>query len=337
MIVRWNTLLRRGASAIAVTLGVTFGSPSYADNIDADLARGFDFRSILYRPCYGLETCTVGTLEIIPQARLSEEDPWDVAELYWDPIDGLGVLGGGQDDEIDFNERIIIRSTEPIDLEKVWLTDLFIGEIKRYWGYQGDLRREVDYESARIQLDPEQPSFEEHEVSGVVILPPDPFNEAIDGGIFIEPGDIHDRLIIDGPRALLLVFDPVFNGTRTIVGTFLLDQIDAGKLNLFADGDILEFDLREIFGETEVVELFDPAHNAGKMAGILDQTERLLGLRFAAEVRRGVGDIPNGEVVTEFLEPQSVYELVFFAPAGTSNDFSIGGLRIAEEDVANVE
>ncbi|MEM9429985.1 MAG: hypothetical protein AAGA32_10860, partial [Pseudomonadota bacterium] len=66
----------------------------------------------------------------------------------------------------------------------------------------------------------------------------------------------------------------------------------------------------------------------------LEDTDRLLGLGNAAATRRGIGDIPNGEVMLEFLEDRGISQMTFYAPAGTSNDFSIGGLVTGDVDLA---
>ncbi|MEM9430504.1 MAG: hypothetical protein AAGA32_13535, partial [Pseudomonadota bacterium] len=299
-----------GSVVLTATPGSVFAQD---DDIDRDLREGVDFRSILFRPCYGEAICTVGPLTLIAETRLSQDDPWSRGRLYWDPVDGIGVLGGGQDDEIDFNERIILRTSRPLALEKIWFTDLFVGEIKRYLGYSGALRRDIDFEAARVTFDAPVESFEEIEVTGLLILPPQPFNEKVDGGIFAEPGDIHNRLIIDGPEAILLVPEIIGAASR---GRYRIDDIEPGKLNLFADGDLLDYDLRDVFGETETVDLYQiGAHNARQMARILEDTDRLLGLGNAAATRRGIGDIPNGEVMLEFLEDRGISQMTFYAPA----------------------
>ena len=48
--------------------------------------------------------------------RLNDVDEMEEALLWWDALDGLGIRGGGQDDEIDFDERLVITFDTVIGL-----------------------------------------------------------------------------------------------------------------------------------------------------------------------------------------------------------------------------
>lgn len=47
--------------------------------------------------------------------------------LWWDPVDGIGIRGG-EEDEIDENEMLIIEFANTIGLSHVFLSDLFAAE-----------------------------------------------------------------------------------------------------------------------------------------------------------------------------------------------------------------
>lgn len=317
----------RGLIVLALA---TMGSVAQAAELDQDLANGVDFRDLAYRVCLQAEECSVEGMTIRAETRRTDTSPWEPGLLYWDPIDGLGVLGGGQDDEIDFNERIVVRRSEPLAIKKVWLTDLFSGEITHYRGLEPALTSDIDFEAGRIAIPAGTGDQREVELRGVIDLPESPFNEAIDGAIFIEPGDLHYRLLIAESEALLSI--PLLDRDGQIdQRTVRLNDIEPGKLNLFSDGEELVYDLDDVFARNEIIELFPIGqHNATAMARIVNQTDRLSRLNSDAVVRRDVGDIPNGEVGAVFEVAEKTSELVFYAPAGTSNDFSVAGLVLAE-------
>jgi hypothetical protein len=303
---------------------------SSAADLDTELSEGIDFRDLAFRACFQSDECEVNGVKVRAETRRSENAPWEPALIYWDPIDGLGVLGGGQDDEIDFNERILIQTPKPLAISKVWLTDLFSGEITHYRGLNPAVPRDVDYEAGRILFTADASDALEIELRGLQDLPETPFNELVDGAVFIEAGDLHYRLLIEDGSALLsfpLIDEDGERGQRVVK----LNTIESGKLNLFSDGDELDYDLDDVFGEDEVIELFPIGeHNAKAMASIVNETDRLSNMSSAARVRRDVGDIENGEVAVQLLVVAETNEMIFYAPAGTSNDFSVAGLVIAK-------
>ena len=50
------------------------------------------------------------------------------ALLWWDPVDGIGIRGGNQNDEIDENETLLIQFSQTIGLSHVFFSDFFAGE-----------------------------------------------------------------------------------------------------------------------------------------------------------------------------------------------------------------
>ncbi len=51
----------------------------------------------------------------------------DGKQLYLDGRDGLGILGGSQEDEIDGNEMLSIEFDDGFLLSETWITNLFDG------------------------------------------------------------------------------------------------------------------------------------------------------------------------------------------------------------------
>ena len=113
-----------------------------------------------YQRCFELPECDLGDVIVKAQIRQDSQADWTAGLLYWDPIDGFGVLGCGQDDEIDFNERIVVTFNTLKAVEKVWLTDLFVGESERYSSIQERVAAEDDFEFAMIEFrDGEERSY----------------------------------------------------------------------------------------------------------------------------------------------------------------------------------
>ena len=64
---------------------------------------------------------------IVSAYRLNDAGEMEEALLWWDARDGLGVRGG-EEDEIDGNERLIITFDTVIGLSELFFSDLFAGE-----------------------------------------------------------------------------------------------------------------------------------------------------------------------------------------------------------------
>ena len=103
------------------------GVASTAIAIPTDLA--LDFRSSDWSDSNGKHVWTVGNTT----AYAWEIDAWSGAllpskisqNLYQDVVDGLGILKGTQNDEIDNLEWLQIVFTNPTAYTGFWITDLF--------------------------------------------------------------------------------------------------------------------------------------------------------------------------------------------------------------------
>ena len=103
--------------AMSLVFGVAVAAS--ATIIPDDLA--IDFRSPEWAWAKGESNHTVGNVTV---SAYDVHDPGWYAELYQDEVDGLGVLGG-EDDEIDRYEFIWVHIDGGMLLTGVWITDLF--------------------------------------------------------------------------------------------------------------------------------------------------------------------------------------------------------------------
>jgi len=302
--------------------------------IDDQLARGLDFRALDFRGCFEQPTCVVGDVTISAEFRENDKSDWQPGQIYWDPIDGVGILGGGQDDEIDFNERLIVTFAHSAQVSDIWLTDLYVGEDQHYRNARARLDTEEDFEFAMIEFadGAEEPTF--IEVSGLDILPDIPFNDVYTD-TFIEDGDIHYRLLVSEDTATIIV--PDNDGQRDLDRfiTFKLGDIEPEKLALFSeDGQEFVYDLAEIFPEGAPINLYpEGSVNAQNIASLLTSETALIELRDQAIFGRALGDVTNGEVALNLSAPRSVDRVVFFSKIGTSNDFSVAGILLADGNI----
>ena len=81
-----------------------------------------DFRSAQWQP-RGLQS-SLSYQAVTVSAQEKHGRHWQAEKLYWDNRDGLSILGG-EHDEIDGRERLVIQFDRPTQLAGVWLTDLF--------------------------------------------------------------------------------------------------------------------------------------------------------------------------------------------------------------------
>lgn len=306
-------------------------STAQAVEIDDELALGLDFRALEYQRCFELPECDLGDVIVKAQIRQDSQADWTAGLLYWDPIDGFGVLGGGQDDEIDFNERIVVTFNTLKAVEKVWLTDLFVGESERYSSIQERVAAEDDFEFAMIEFRDGEEVSNLLEVSGLSELPIAEFND-IYTEFFQTGGDIHYRLIVWETDAAIVVPDTNGETGQQTFQTFSLGEIDSEKLALFADdGEEFAYDLNEVFPDGAAVNLYEEGSiNARNIAAAIGNNEQLTGLQKNAEAGRTLGDVTNGEVGVVLEVPPLVTELTFYSVVGTSNDYSVAGIIYAD-------
>ncbi len=123
---------------LAIAALTAASSSALAMPIGNSLDGHIDFRSSDYSACFGLTDCVVGGLSL----SAANED--GAAGIYWDGLDGLGVQGGQEGDEIDGlnGEMLTVNFATPTTLLGVWFSDLFNGA--------GD---PIEFASTRVTLD----------------------------------------------------------------------------------------------------------------------------------------------------------------------------------------
>jgi hypothetical protein len=323
-------------SAPTMSAAVGLATP----RIDRDLADAIDLRNEAFAGCYGTSSCTIqtpaGGLTVRGYRLTRTGGEWLPAALYWDPVDGFGVLSGGQDDEIDIDEMIEVTFAEPVRLSSIWLTDLFVDEARHY-GPADARPRAGDAETASVELFAAGTPVTRLEVTGNLALPNLSFNESVAPELFDSGGDLRKRLIIEDDSIVLLNAVRTGGGTsgetiRVNLEEALIGKIDADKAEVFADlaqDQEANLDLIAEYARPLDVELFpEGSTNAQRIAGLVDNAPELQALTAAAQVGRSVGDVPNGEVSADFGTPVAVDRIRFRATASTSNDFSVAGFVI---------
>lgn len=313
---------------MCVAAGVTSVSAQSSDElatIDIQLAEQLDFRALAFKDCLDKESCTVDGVTIAAFDRETEQDEWRPAEIYWDPVDGIGVSGGDQNDEIDFDERLTVTFDAERAVKSIWLSDMFIAETQRYGGISisGE-----DYEYARIEFVADGILVNETRISGFDRLPRDAFNSVI-SGLFAESGDLRRRTIVD-ERTLALVL-PNFDYGRDVLIELPLDSLegdnDAEKRAIFEGVPTVEIDVSDILAEFASAPIFAPGtYNANRMRERLESDTRLLQIKETAQSARVVSDVKNGEIAGEFDPAIGTTQLIFLAPFDTSNDYSVAGV-----------
>ena len=302
--------------------------------IDRQLETEIDFRSIAYSACVGQSTCTIGEISITAQRRDDFDEAWiDDAILYWDPVDGIGVEGGGQNDEIDFDERIIVELGGMKAIEGVWLSDFFRDEDARY--NAGLTQRVVglpeDSEIAGIAFMRGEAGVFNQVAASDDPLPLDPFNQLI-SQVFHEDGDLLRRVIIHEDTVTMIVPGENLPGRIRIL-EMTLGQIDKDKQDLFEGLLIEQIELAEIIRDFRRARFFAlGTQNFKQIAALLEKRDSLEDIKVRAEDLRQTAELSNGEflVRSEFDEP--VDRLVFFAPFDSSNDFSVAGIVLVPVD-----
>ncbi|MGI9328328.1 MAG: PEP-CTERM sorting domain-containing protein [Pseudomonadales bacterium] len=122
-----------GVAALTVASSSALAMP-IGNSLDGHI----DFRSSDYSACVGLSDCVVGNLSF------SAANQDGAAGIYWDGLDGLGIQGGQEGDEIDGlnGEMLTLDFATPTTLLGVWFSDLFSGA--------GD---PIEIASTRVTLD----------------------------------------------------------------------------------------------------------------------------------------------------------------------------------------
>lgn len=326
-------------ASIGVIVSIANGTPAAGQAlIDSELEHQIDLRAPEYGACIGLAECTVDGVTFIAERRsIAESDTgevlpadettlWLPAELYWDPIDGFGILDGAQNDEIDFDERLRMTFESPVRIDGVWFSDLFKNEDRRYGSSDTDRIEGVDPDSevAAIGLYIGDTEFQQLTVAADDRLPWASFNQEISVK-FSENGDMRRRVVINGELISLVV--PGQRNGRAITLNMPLGQIGADKKAIFEGVETVEVDLTDILANFQGAPLFAAgSSNFEIIKAIAESPDALQQIREVAERKRETIRMSNGEVAWRSETPVEVDGLSFFAPFDASNDFSVAGI-----------
>lgn len=307
--------------------------------IDESMAGELDFRSLAFSSCFGQPTCTVdlvlpeksGAAALNISVTISAErnggllSDWHSAQIYWDPVDGLGVMGGGQNDEIDFDERLVVELGTPVNLGGLWLTDMFVYE---QINYGARFSVQDDLEAADVVGSLRGETVLEDRITGEVSLPDDPFNGLL-GGTFQESGDLLNRALIDDGKVSILMRDESGVLPDRIIRA-VIGEIDPSKTGIFDGVEVVEIDVATLLGDAEFLPLLAVGNgNASRIEAMLGDQIQLASLKSEAERQRFVSSVPNGEVGAKMERPTLVDRLVFTAEVLSSNDYSVAGFLVA--------
>lgn len=287
--------------------------------IDTDLAGGLDLRLPKYEVCLDKTACVVDGLSVAA-FRLDVTGAWVPAPIYWDPIDGFGVIGSGQNDEIDHDEKLELAFATPVTVSGLWLSDLFVGEAARYGAGQAG---KDDAETARADLALADGQTMPLSISGNTALPDVSFNTLIDPS-FQQSGDLLSRLIVDETKVAIVAAG---SGDLELAGTS--GAIDADKAAALGGVEVVKVDNQTLLELVNGAILFPDGTINAEALTTLAAAERDYGdLYLDAVQRRSFGDTSNGEVSSSFDVPVRVTGAVFVGQVGTSNDFSVAGFMV---------
>lgn len=310
------SILSLGAACFATTAA---GQQSLAP-IDRDLVGQIDFRSPDYAVCLEQTTCAVGplTLSAFREDTSGQTVP---ANIYWDPVDGVGVMDGGQNDEIDFDERLVVKFDRAATVSSVWISDLFAKEVDHYGGQAA---AGANAEIAQIDLINGGASRNQLIVNAETALPPRVFNTAVAPSVFSKSGDLLLRVVVRDDLV------SVVSASGSVkAGTMAGDEglIEADKQDLFAGLPTIQIDTARLLSLIDGVVLFPAGEvNADRVAGLVRQGSSFDAMYQASAALRATSDVSNGEVAAYLEAPVSVDEMVFTAPFSTSNEFSVSGI-----------
>lgn len=116
-------------------IGLAVGAAGFlgvaADNgAHAALMPQVDFRDSLFSAADGNHSfsATVDGIGFTISAYRINETGLEAANIWWDSIDGLGIWGGTNDDEIDRLERLVISFDNVVALSDIFVADFFASE-----------------------------------------------------------------------------------------------------------------------------------------------------------------------------------------------------------------
>jgi len=301
--------------------------------IDRELARGIDFRSKDFEGCLGKPSCTVNGLTISAERQTDDGLDWVPATLYWDPVDGFGILDGAQNDEIDIDERVTVvfnNGAEP--LGKIWLSDLFLGEEARY-SAAGNNKVELvpdDVEVAGVGLWSAGIEQSRFNITGKVEMPDKSFNQYVSES-FLEDGDLRRRLLINNNIITVLAAGEG-TGDNAIEISKVIGQVDAEKRRIFEGIETIEIDLSTILaGFRGTIMFLEGTRNFDMIKRLSENPAAWDALRAGAKRERSIGARSNGELGVMVTEDFPVDKVMFFSPFDSSNDFSVAGILTRQE------
>ena len=332
MLTKWMNCFAFVA-AVPLLGGGTAVEAQSLSQIDSELRQAVDFRALIFKGCLGQHECTVGNISLRATRMNDDGETWSQATIYWDPIDGVGIQDGAQNDEIDFEERLEVRFATPQTVETIWYSDLFHSEDRRYGSYLTDRveNEPVDAEIAGLGLVVGDQEIRKETFSAEDRLPWASFNQEVSLN-FQENGDLRRRVIIQDESITVLA--P--SGTSTELDILLenpIGTIDKDKRSIFEGVETVEIDLTPILAEFHGTNLFAVGTtNYDAVQRIAENDQALNNLRQVAERKRTTVDMSNGEVRTELTDAAGLDGLTFFAPFDASNDFSVAGIIFASEE-----
>ncbi|SHG95594.1 hypothetical protein [Cognatishimia maritima] len=314
--------------ALASAMLPVVSSAGIAATIDSELAQQIDFRAQAFAGCLNQESCTVGSVTIQAERREDQNSPWLAASLYWDPIDGLGVQDGAQNDEIDIDERILVSFGEAVTVKRIWLSDLFVSEDVRYGTYGADRLLPdlpADTEVAGVSLLDGDVELISLAINGEERLPWASFNQEVDVR-FRENGDLRRRVIVTGDTIRVMI-----PGDDLLLSapTQPLEQDEDKQNALFAGLETVELDITDILQEFSDAPVFEVgSRNFEIIKAVSEDPENIERLLQVARQKRDTIRMSNGEVGHDLDVDLKATGLSFFAPFSASNDFSIAGIIV---------
>ena len=163
-----------------------------------------DFRDEVYSQCFGQHKCDLefGTVQAY-RINQSETDA-DLrvlvpAEIYWDFVDGFGVMGGKENDEIDPDEMLRISLKDVWKPKLVTLTDLFFSDTER---------DSAPAEEAIISGRSAERQEFIHLIQGRDQLPENELNQILDSKVFDEEGSLLSNELSGSPVAVAITSSP---------------------------------------------------------------------------------------------------------------------------------
>lgn len=291
--------------------------------IDDALTGQIDFRSLEFETCLDATSCTVNGVTI-SATRQGPDGAGSAATLYWDPMDGIGVKGGGQNDEIDFDEQLIVKLAKPSAITSVWLSDLFLSEAAHYGASAAG---GSDSETAVVSLSRGGQAAAQLVLNGDASLPSRNFNTMVSRR-FQDNGDLLQRVMVRSGKIAV----QSASGYRSAALKPSAEGVDPAKKAAIFDGaQTYEVETDRLLALIDGVTLYAVGKvNANQVERVAATRDGLMKLRETGKVLRKTGNVSNGEISGALPQAVKADTLVFSAPFGTSNDYSVAGLVVSQ-------